>query len=74
MVLFFPPQTKYTHSETPEEENTGSVNKGDVPSGHRAIKAEVPVLDTQRDEPWAARRQGRGDGEHQTKKALNEWR
>lgn len=70
MVLFFPPQTKYTHSETPEEENTGSVNKGDVPSGHRAIKAEVPVLDTQRDEPWAARRQGRGDGEHQTKNSL----
>ncbi|XP_031452510.1 SPARC-like protein 1 [Phasianus colchicus] len=63
-------KTKYTHSETREEENTGSVNKGDVLSGHRTIKAEVPVLDTQRDEPWAARRQGRGGGEHQTKNSL----
>uniref|UniRef100_A0A8C2THL0 SPARC-like protein 1 n=1 Tax=Coturnix japonica TaxID=93934 RepID=A0A8C2THL0_COTJA len=61
---------KYTHSEMPEEENTGFVNKGDVLSGHRTIKAEVPVLDTQKDEPWAARRQGQGDGEHQTKNSL----
>nr|P23499.1 RecName: Full=SPARC-like protein 1; AltName: Full=QR1 protein; Flags: Precursor [Coturnix japonica]AAA49499.1 QR1 [Coturnix coturnix]AAA49500.1 QR1 [Coturnix coturnix] len=61
---------KYTHSEMPEEENTGFVNKGDVLSGHRTIKAEVPVLDTQKDEPWASRRQGQGDGEHQTKNSL----
>ncbi|OXB84120.1 UNVERIFIED_CONTAM: hypothetical protein H355_012238 [Colinus virginianus] len=62
--------TKYIHSETPEEENTGSLNKGGVLSGHRTIKTEVPVLDTQRDEPWATRRQGRGGGEHERKNSL----
>ncbi|XP_065592158.1 SPARC-like protein 1 [Cyrtonyx montezumae] len=63
-------ETKYIHSETPEEENTGSLKKGDMLSGHRTIKTEVPVLDTQRDEPWATRRQGRGGGEHERKNSL----
>ncbi|XP_052628709.1 SPARC-like protein 1 isoform X2 [Harpia harpyja] len=63
--------TEDIHPEAPEEENTGYVDKGDLPPSHKNLNPEVSVPEAEhRAEPQTTRKQGRTGSEHQVKNSL----